>query len=163
MSFPSTTSGVNYKIFQFQSASKAPMSKVNSESQADSTWVEIPSLAFTGNGNAKTVQLSDLGLYRVGAQRTPATAVEQNLPTLHVDFGTDLIDINNEEPTSFKQQNRELFRDTEVASILYSIDGHQIGTGISNHVTIPTVAPAGIYVVRYTENGQLRAKKIVIK
>ena len=50
-----------------------------------------------------------------------------------------------------------------IESILYSIDGHQIGTGISNHVTIPTVAPAGIYVVRYTENGQLRAKKIVIK
>jgi hypothetical protein len=87
-----------------------------------------------------------------------------NLPTLKVDFGSDVIDLpREEETTTFKQANRELFRDTEVPSIIYSIDGREMGTGISNHISIPSEAPAGVYIVRYTENKQIKTKKVVIK
>jgi hypothetical protein len=41
------------------------MSKAPAVTTADSTWVEIPSLNFTGDGNGKTVQFPDLGLYRI--------------------------------------------------------------------------------------------------
>jgi len=99
---------------------------------------------------------------KLGVQRTAATPVETNLPAIQADFTTDVVAVVPE-TVQFTQQNRELFRDKPVPSILYSIDGREIGTGISNHVTIPAEVPAGICIVRYTENGQLRAKKIVIK
>jgi len=152
LNFPSTTAGVLYKVYK---------------AGAWNTWTEIPGLAFTGDGNTRAVILdaANVGnkdVIKLGVQRTAATPVETNLPAIQADFTTDVVAVVPE-TVQFTQQNRELFRDKPVPSILYSIDGREIGTGISNHVTIPAEVPAGICIVRYTENGQLRAKKIVIK
>lgn len=56
LNFAATVSGVIYKVYKFQpAAAGAPMSKAPSESQADSAWVEVPSLSFVGDGNPRSV------------------------------------------------------------------------------------------------------------
>ncbi|MEI6754599.1 MAG: T9SS type A sorting domain-containing protein [Paludibacter sp.] len=147
--FPTTTKDVIYKVF-----------KLGTVLGQDTTWTEIPSLAFTGDGNAKTVQVPDLGLYRIGTQRTPSKPVEMNLPTQKVDYTNNVIDVNGNEPTSFKQQGRELFRDTEVPSILYSIDGKIVSRYLSNHITLS--CGSGIYILKYIENNKSISKKIIL-
>ena len=55
LDFTTTVNGVIYKVYKFQPAAGAPMSKAPSESQTDGTWVEVPSLSFVGNGNPHSV------------------------------------------------------------------------------------------------------------
>jgi hypothetical protein len=59
-------------------------------------------------------------------------------------IGTDIIEVGTPE-NSFRANNRELFRDKPVASIIYSINGRvmkELGTGVSDHITMPENMPA---------------------
>ncbi len=128
----------------------------------DTTWTPVPGLQYNGNGSTISIQVPNRGKYNIWTQRVGSNNIEYNCP-VSVDFTNDTPEVVNEETTSFRQQNRELFRDTEVPSILYSIDGREIGTGLTNHVTIPSAAPAGTYIIKYTENKKIKTKKIIIK
>ena len=80
-------------------------------------------------------------------------------------IGTELLEVGTPE-NSFRANNRELFRDKPVASIIYSINGKvmkELGTGISDHITMPENMPAGVYIVQFTENKKIISKKFIIK
>lgn len=142
--------------------SKAPSeSAVDLSSTGDSAWVEVPSLSFVGDGNPHSVGV-ELGSYRIGAQRTANTAVQQDTKSIKVDLGTDVLEVNKEEKNTFKQANRELSRETEVPSIIYDIHGREMGTALASTIRILDTAPAGVYIVRYKENKQIKTKKIII-
>jgi hypothetical protein len=163
LDFATTVSGVNYKVYKFQpAAAGAPMSKAPSESAVDSAWVEVPSLSFVGDGNPRSVWV-ELGTYRIGAQRTPNTDVQQDTKSIKVDLGTDVLEVNTEEKNTFKQANRELSRETEVPSIIYDIHGREMGTALASTIRIPDQATAWVYIVRFTENGKIHTKKIIVR
>lgn len=163
LNFAATVNGVIYKVYKFQpAAAGAPMSKAPSENAVDSAWVEVPSLSFVGDGNPRSVWV-ELGTYRIGAQRTANTAVQQDTKSIKVDLGTDVLEVNTEEKNTFKQANRELSRATEVPSIIYNIHGQEMGTALASTIRIPDQATAWVYIVRFTENGKIHTKKIVIR
>jgi hypothetical protein len=96
---------------------------------------------------------------KLGVQRTAATPVESNLAPMQADFTTDVVPVIPE-TVQFTQQNRELFRDKPVPSILYSIDGKVVNIHHSNHITLS--CRQGIYIIKYKENNKVLTKKIIL-
>jgi hypothetical protein len=39
----------------------------------------------------------------------------------------------------------------------------ELGTGVSDHITMPENMPAWTYIVQFTENNKIIAKKFIIK
>ena len=118
---------------------------------------------IVGDGASHDIVVPN-GVYAISTQVAGSTHTEEKtLPNMEI-IGTDVVEIDDTE-NSFRANNRELFRDKPVASIIYSINGKvmkELGTGISDHITIPESMPAGVYIAQFTENKKVISKKFII-
>lgn len=151
LTFPSTIQWAIYKVYKFDPATTVG---------TDSAWVEDAS--FTGTWEAYTLH-AEIGLWRVGIQRTASTDTEIDTKTLAVDF-TDAIDIPDAETsTSFKQQNRTIYFSKVVSVSIYNSQGKVMVTSISDEVIIPPNSPSGVYIIRYAaQDNQKQEKSIIV-
>ncbi|MEI6426038.1 MAG: T9SS type A sorting domain-containing protein [Candidatus Absconditabacteria bacterium] len=141
-----TPTGITFKILKVQSGSVSTFQ------------------TLVGDGTSHDIVVPN-GIYAISTQVPGDTHTEERtLPDMNL-IGTELLEVGTPE-NSFRANNRELFRDKPVASIIYSINGKvmkELGTGISDHITMPENMPAGTYIIQFTENKKIIAKKFIIK
>lgn len=154
--FPSTEKNISYRLYKYDLN--------GSKNIADSTWTEVEHFVWNGNPYTSTTTLSDKSIYRISAQRTPATDEDTHLPSFKTDFTNATDEIAADDERSFRQTNKELFRDENVEYYVYDLNGKIINSGYNNRASLERAVP-GIYIVKSRQDGQWyrNQSKIIVK
>lgn len=144
LNFPSTTTGITYKLL-----------KVSSISGTDTTWTETQS--FVGDGNAKNITLTD-GKYKLTTTLGIHTAV---YPYGYFVVGiTTALDKTKEENITYRLVDNQLQFDNEVNLKFYSLQGQLLQQENGNSFKL--VRQTGIFKAT-DKNGNTLTAKILLK